>query len=126
MWPNARLTQIWPFGFILFISMIGVLTAISQGIIEKILTSKFFMTLSIYTYPEIQSLLSNKKLRDSKQKHYPRYLYKMKVLCSNIHLACFSTAVGLFVFNWKRAAILTLYIACTFTKLFSFYLYHNN
>ena len=46
MWPNFRLTQIWPFGFIFFI-LIGVLTAISQGIIEKILTSKLFFFRNI-------------------------------------------------------------------------------
>lgn len=53
MWPNARVTQIWPFGFILFISMIGVLTAISQGIIEKILTIK------TCGKPNIQNIMNN-------------------------------------------------------------------
>ena len=47
MWPNFRLTQIWPFGFIIFI-LIGVLTALSQGIIEKILTSKLLFQSIVF------------------------------------------------------------------------------
>lgn len=52
MWLNFRLTYIWPFGFIIFI-LIGVLTALSQGIIEKILT------IRTCGKPNIQNIMNN-------------------------------------------------------------------